>query len=334
MRNRSESRGSNSARTESGECHLTTSDPDALLQALAAGQHGVVARRQLLGAGISRRRIDYYLKKGWLAPLHLGIYQAGPVAAPRQREMAALLACGEGTALSHRSAAALWELLPHPGPAFPVAVSAMRNLRGRRSGIRIHRVSSLGADEVSSLDSLRLTNPARTLLDLASVLTARDLERALARADREHLLDRGQLEQLLLRYSRRPGGAVLRTLLTSQDGPVLTRSEAEERFLALIREGGLHPPEMNVLVQGFEVDAFWRAERLVVEIDGYAFHSARAAFERDRLRDGVLAAAGLRVVRITWHQLAREPTTLLVRLTQALAASGVPQRAPRLRRSI
>jgi very-short-patch-repair endonuclease len=185
-------------------------------------------------------------------------------------------------------------------------------------------VRSLGADEVSHLDGLLLTNVSRTLLDLAGSLSARELEQVMARADRERHLDMRHLELLLTRYPRRPGRTSLLALLASPDGPQLTRSEAEERFIALLRKGRLCLPEMNVLVRGFEVDAFWRAERLVAEIDGFAFHSTRAAFERDRQRDRALAAAGLRVLRITWRELTLEPEALLVELAQTLAAGSLP----------
>jgi very-short-patch-repair endonuclease len=185
-------------------------------------------------------------------------------------------------------------------------------------------VRSLGEDEVSSLGNLHLTSPSRTLLDLSGSFSARELERVMARAERQRILDRKQLELLLSRYPRRPGRTSLLALLTSPGGPVLTRSEAEERFIALVRKGRLRPPEMNVMVRGFEVDAFWLEERLIVEVDGFAFHSTRAEFERDRQRDRVLMAAGLRVLRITWRQLTREPEALLVQLAQALAVSGAP----------
>jgi very-short-patch-repair endonuclease len=149
------------------------------------------------------------------------------------------------------------------------------------------------------------------------------LEQALALADRKRISYRKPLELLLARYPRRRGGPLLRTLLADPDGPAFTRSEAEERFLALIRKAGLRPPKLNVKVRGFEVDALWRTERLVGEIDGYAYHSTRVDFERDRDRDGVLAAAGFRVMRIFWHQLTQEPEALLVRLAQALVVREI-----------
>jgi very-short-patch-repair endonuclease len=175
-------------------------------------------------------------------------------------------------------------------------------------------------DELTRQDGIPVTNPARTLLDLAGIVGMRELERILARSERRGLLERGEVERLLLRYPGRRGIVQLRTLIDAETDPLHTRSEAEERFLTLVRKGALASPEMNVLVHGFEVDAIWRGERLIVEIDGFAFHSSPSAFERDRYRDGVLTAAGFRVMRVTWQQLTREPESLLVRLTKALVA--------------
>jgi very-short-patch-repair endonuclease len=111
-------------------------------------------------------------------------------------------------------------------------------------------------------------------------------------------------------------------LLDGEEPLTLTRSEAEERFLTLIRKAQLPLPETNVSVTGYEVDFYWRPNGFVVEIDGFAFHSSAEMFESDRRRDAVLAASGVRVMRATWRQLTREPEALLVRLTQALAKAG------------
>jgi very-short-patch-repair endonuclease len=300
-----------------------TADPDAAILALAARQHGVVSRSQLQRLGISAHRIEYRLRKGRLESLHAGVYRIGPLVAPRQRELAALLACGDDAVLSHQSAGALWELHSPPNGT-PVVISTTRLVRLRSSAVRVHRMTTLHREDITQLDGLPLTTPSRTLLDLAGSLGTRELEQALARASRQGRLMRDQIQKLLERYPRRHGIARLRTLLSAPDDPVFTRSEAEERFLALVRRAGLRPPEMNVKVRGFEVDALWRAERLVVEIDGFAYHSSPMDFERDRYRDGVLTAAGFRVMRIIWHQLTREPEALLIRLGQALVSGGVP----------
>lgn len=269
--------------TDAPSCATTSStggnEPDALIRALAARQHGVVSRAQLRQAGVPVHYFEYRLKKGSFEAIHPGVYQVGPIAAPYRREMAAVLAYGRDVVLSHQSAGSLWDLLPPTPATAPVTISTVRDVRGRYQGVQLYRVMMLGADETTSLDGLPLTTPARTIFDLAGRLDGRGLEQVLARADRKDLLDRVQLEQLLERYPRRRGRARLRTLLATTSSPAFTRSEAEERFLDLIRSAGLRPPETNAIVRGFEVDAVWRAERLVVEIDGLAYHSTP-----DRLR--------------------------------------------------
>ena len=115
---------------------------------------------------------------------------------------------------------------------------------------------------------------------------------------------------------------MLRALLVGDASPAFTRSEAEARFLALIRKAQLSEPETNVRVGGYEVDFLWRRERVVVEVDGFAFHSSRRTFENDRRRDRELTARGFNVLRVTWRQVASESEALLVRLTQTLARAG------------
>lgn len=272
-------------------------------------------------AGVPAHKIEYRLKTGRLERLHRAVYRVGPVAGAHQQEMAAVLACGETAVLSHDSAAAAWAFGPAQVDSAAVHVSVQSGCRAPGPGVRVHRVGPLAADEVTRLDGIPITTPARTLLDLAAYANEGALERALARADRAGVVDRESIQRLLARHPRRPGSRRLAALLAGGARPALTRSEAEARFLALIRKARLREPEANVVVSGYEVDLLWRAERLAVEIDGYAFHSSRAAFEADRRRDAVLAASGFRVVRVTWAQLSKEPEALLARIAQALVTT-------------
>lgn len=287
------------------------------LIALATEHHGLVTRRQLLDAGHSRHVVDGRVKCGLLRRLHAGVYQLGPVSAPRTRERAALLACGGGV-ISHRSAAALWQLLPEPHASDPVDVTLTRRHRGVRPGITVHRAVPL-EDEIAALDGLRVTTVARTLLDLGGI-SARDLERALGAGERLHADLRDQLTRLLARYPRRRGAGALRKLIADPGSSTFTRSHAEEKLLELVRAAALPRPELNVVLHGFEVDCLWRDARLVVEVDGFAFHNSRHAFARDRRRDSVLIAAGLRVLRLTWRQLTHERDRTLAQIAQALVA--------------
>ena len=180
----------------------------------------------------------------------------------------------------------------------------------------------LRADEVTRLRVVPVTTPARTLLDIAPELPSRGLEQALAQAERMYAGTQRRVLALLARYPGRAGTPTLRELLGGSRRPALTRSEAEERILELVRKAGLSVPDQNVRLHGYELDFLWREERLVVEMDGFAFHGDRAAFEADRRRDADLAARGLQVVRITWRQITEEPEATLVRLAQALAGRG------------
>ena len=132
-------------------------------------------------------------------------------------------------------------------------------------------------------------------------LRVRDLERAVGVGERLQPDLRDQLTVLLTRYPKRRGSGTIRTLLTDPSSGVFTRSQAEEKLLELVRAAGLPKPEMNVMLHGYEVDCLWRDARLVVEVDGYAFHGSHRAFVHDRRRDSVIIAAGMRVLRLTWR---------------------------------
>ena len=299
-----------------------TSRPTALTESAMVGigarQHGVVARWQLLEAGLSARQIQHRIESRRLTPVHRGVYTIGPVVGELHREMAAVLLCGPRSFVSHWTASAYWRLLPGPTTG-PVAISTLRDVRPGDPGVRVHRVSRLDVDEVTSRAGLPLTTPARTLLDLAGCVGPVPLERALARALRKELVGTEDVQRLLDRYRRRPGRRRLRALLDADASPRFTRSEAERAFLELVRSGDLRPPETNVIVHGHEVDCLWRAERLIVEVDGRQYHSDPRSFELDRRRDAVLIAAGYRVMRVTWSQIRAGPRPLLVRLAKALA---------------
>jgi hypothetical protein len=237
--------------------------------------------------------------------------------------MAAVLACGPGAALSHRSAARLWRLIRSSNAV--VEITRSTGLRGR-PGIRVHR-ASLPADELARVDGILVTSVSRTLLDLAAVLTKRQLERALNEAEVLGLTDRVSVPELLERYPRRGGSAVLRALLGEGVAVAgITRSELEERFVAFLDAYGLPRPRLNadLAIQGrfFEVDCLWRDERLVVELDGKAAHGTGRAFEQDRERDRLLMAAGWRVVRLTWRQLHGDAPAVAADLRKLLTASA------------
>ena len=293
---------------------------DHVIAAIADEQYGVVSYAQLIDAGIGPSAIHTRVRRHQLHRLHRGVYAVGHTAlVPLAREMAALLACGRCAVISHLSAGVLWRILELlEGAAPPVDVTVPRGAARARPGLTVHRTRDLGRDEVRMMQGIALTSPARTLLDLAEVLTGRELEAAYGEAIVRRLTSEAALRRLIGARPGRRGAAPLQSLLDRQAGPSLTRSQAEERFLALVRQAGFPHPEVNVRLGGHLVDFLWRDERLVVEVDGYRFHSSRAAFERDRLRDAALEEAGLWVIRVTWRQLTEQPYALVARLARAL----------------
>jgi len=254
---------------------------------LAASQHGHVTRRQLLGLGLGRAAIQHRLETGKLIAIHAGVYGLGQrPASPVARAAAAVLACGDSAALSHGSALALWGLCR--GWAQPLEVTVTRDRD--RPNIRVHRSRTLGPRDVRRHLGIRVTSPARTALDVAPRLAVPALQRAVNDARLSGHLKLGELSELVDRMPRHPGAPAIRQLLTDSWAP--TRSVFEDEFVSFAKPFGLPMPELNVRAAGYEVDALFRAEGVIVELDGYQYHSDRGSFERDRERDAATLAAG------------------------------------------
>ncbi|MGH8299964.1 MAG: endonuclease domain-containing protein [Steroidobacteraceae bacterium] len=166
---------------------------------------------------------------------------------------------------------------------------------------------------------LPLTSPARTLLDIAPTVTDRQLELACDRGLVSRIVRPAQVIELLHRAGGHPGRGRLAAIVGADAGTSITRSEAEECVLELIRDAQLPRPQVNARLHGFEVDFRWPAQRLVLEVDGYRFHSTRRAFEHDRRKDSTLQTHGIATIRVTWRQLRSEPLAVVARIAQALA---------------
>jgi very-short-patch-repair endonuclease len=276
-------------------------------------QHGVVAREQLRSLGLGERAIQRRIRVGWLHRVHRGVYAVGhPDLTLRGRFLAAVFSAGEGAVLSHFSAAVLWNLVPERGPRVDVTVPGGARKGGR--AVIVHR-SPLSKEEVTTRDGIPVTSPARTVLDLAAVVSGRELERALDEAAYLRL----DLSGLEPRQGRRGSAAIRRVLAGHRLGTTRTRSEMEERMLALCDRFELPRPLCNLVVEGYTVDFVWPQARLIVETDGWQAHGTRQAFETDRRRDADLITAGWRVLRITWRRLTREPQAVAAQLSSVLA---------------
>jgi very-short-patch-repair endonuclease len=298
---------------------------DRLIAEVAEQQHGLIARRQLRERGIGRGGIEARVERGQLHAVHRGVYAVGHrVLSRRARWMAAVLACGPDSVLSHRSAGELWGFLPR----FSTLLEVTR-ARGWRApvGLIAHQ-APLRSDEVGLIDGIPVTSVPRTLFDLAGVLTRRQLERALNEVEVRQLTDRLSIPDLLARYPHKRGAAKLRELLASDEPGGVTDEELEERFVAFLDAHGLPRPRFNAYLalrgRHFKVDCLWRDARLAVELDGRATHGTKKASESDRERDRILLVEGWQSMRITWRQLHDDAPALAVDLRQLLRDRRLP----------
>jgi len=292
---------------------------DRLLADLAGAQYGVVAAAQLKTRGVRRGAIDVRRQRGQLHPLYRGVYAVGhTVLTPNGRRMAAVLAIGPTAMLFRRDASALIGLRPTARAGFEVLVPTL----GRRSrpGIEVHCVRALHPDDVTTVDGIPCTAWPRTVLDLADVLPPRALERALDAAVELRLYDERLLHAVLARSPGRRAATVLREVLATHcAGTTATRSVLEEAFLALTARHDLPRPEVDVPFGAYTADFLFRAERVIVECDGRAYHSSPGAMRSDRHRDLALQVQGWEVVRLTWEQVTAQPGATAAALRAVLA---------------
>lgn len=295
-----------------------TAHPDALIARIAARQHGVVHLDQLLGAGLGIGAINFRVRAGRLHRQHRKVFAVGHRRISQQgRWLAAVFALGDGAVLSHVSAAALWGLRPSTSDRIHVTVPTAVG-RPHRGRIVVHRSRTLTPADVDRHEVISVTSVARTLLDVAGMLAPGPLERAVEQSLILRLFDLVAVDAVIEAGATRPGATTLATIVaTIHHDPPLTRSDLEGLIRDLCDAHGLPRPEVNVFVEGVEVDFLWRAQRLIVETDGHETHGTRVAFENDRGKDARLTVLGYRVVRFTHLRLTREPQTVAATL-QAL----------------
>lgn len=297
--------------------------PDVLVAAWAGEDWGVLSLAELRACGLSRKAVMWRVRAGWLHPLHRTVYAVGhPNVSIEGRLLAAVKACGPGAVASHFSAAVLWGLMRWDGRR-PEVLVASRSTR-RHPGLRVHRTARLEFRDVARRRCVPVTSPARTLVDIASMLGPRPLRRAVREAQAQRIVALPHIVEALSRLGPCRGSAKLAAIVAT--GPAPTRSELEDVVLDLLLRGGLQHPHVNVplLLGGRRVipDFRWAARRVVVEADGAAWHENRLAREDDAARQAVLEAHGERVVRVTWQQAVGRPAETIARIRAAGAPSG------------
>lgn len=306
----------------------TPTDRNQRMVNLAARQHGVISRDQLRRLGMSDSAIAHAIKVGRLHRVFRGTFALTPQISRRGRLGAAVLACGRGTVLSHRSAGALLELL-NDGPAVIDVIPPQE--QGRQiDGIRFHRVRPPGRDEVGTMDGIPCTGPARTLVDLAGTVGDWTMRSCFERAAQRKILDIPAIEASM--DPGRRGNPSLRTLIDEwrRAAPIAEngklKSPLEAKVLPLVLRRNLPAPLLNAPVEiangRIEVDFLWPAQRLVVEADSRDFHGTDLAFERDRWRDRELFRVGYNTLRITHQQAERETAAVVDAIAVRLGESA------------
>jgi len=301
-------------RKNAGEsCKIQQGELNRRLRALARRQYGHVTRAQLLEIGLGRGAIAARLANGSFVAVFAGVYAVAPGRDdPTARAAAAVLACGPTAVLSHSSAATLWGMTQRW--TMPIEVTAA--VDRRRPGIATHRCTTLTRVDTRRQLGIRVTSPARTLLDIGPDTPSREFTRMVNDARRDGYVHLATLTDLLARCPHHPGAAKLKPFVHEPHGP--TRSEFEDRFLAFVIRYGLPTPQFNVHLNGREVDVLFADQKLIVELDGWAFHNDRTAFADDRDRDAEMLKIGYATMRVTWERLRDSPDREAARLREIL----------------
>ena len=312
---------------------------DAAIVTLGARQHGVLTLPQLKALGLSASGVKRRTAGARLHRLHRGVYSLVPYALLTRRGhwIAAVLACGPGAVLSHRTAAALHELRGTQRAKIDVTVPG-RSCR-RPSRVDIHRSTTLTDADVTIVDGIPCTTVARTTFDLADVVNRRSLERAFDEAESRGLFDLHALDAQLVRNPTRPAARIVRSVLEEHYiGAAPTESELEEAMFALVRRRGLPLPKVNHWIDlgdggpMIRADFAWPEQRVILETDGARYHGTQQARERDPRRDQRAILAGWTPIRTTWRQVMRRPRELESTLL-ALVGSPMPSGSPMPMRS-
>jgi hypothetical protein len=299
------------------------------LSELAEGQNGVASLGQLRDLGLTQRTAEYRATRGRLHRVHRGVYAVGHLSIGQTGGLrAAALACGEGAVISHGTAAAFYDLRDH----WPVLIDVTGGRQAGRKldGIRCRRCRYPAPEEIVLHEGIPFTSPARVLVDSAGMLGISSLRRMVERAAVRRVLDLEGADRAIEQAQRRRGIGALRMILEdwrTEDGSVPdVRSEFEALVLPRLIAMGLPRPVCNktLVVDGerLMVDFLWERQRVVVETDGEGTHATPVAFQRDRRRDQILAAAGYRVPRATWAQIRDELEAVVQRIARTLLQAG------------
>lgn len=300
---------------------------EAVLAPTISAQFGVFSLKQAVVAGASKDMVARRVAAGRWERLHRGVYRvAGSPPSWRASMMAGWLACGERAVVSFRSAGALWGLIGAPASQ-PFEVSVPRGIRRSPQGVIVHEATALAPDDVVVLGPFALMSPARTLIDLASVLPPATVEEGLDEALRRRLVSLGEMRGRIEAQAGRPGTAAIRALVEMRrDGEAEPESRFETRLARLFREARLRPVRQHLVhdehgVFVARLDFAFPDVQLAVEAEGRRYHAGRARWLRDLDRRNRLTALGWRIHHVTWDRMTSDPDGTIDEMRTLLAGA-------------
>lgn len=282
------------------------------IRKILAEQDGVITLKQATAAGMSRSGVWRRVSRGIWEARATGVFRATDrLLTPRTRMRIAVAAAGPDAALCCRSAA-FWHGLTGD---FPPVVEVHSPTKGRHraavagSLVHFHKIDD---EDLTVVDGVRVTRIPLCLLRSAATLGSTPIDNALLR----NRVTLDELDAALARYSRRPGNPELRQLLRAlRPG---ARSEAERVTVTLFDVHDITGWVANTTICGHLADFVFEEPKLIVEIDGFAFHRDAATFQRDRTKRNALIAAGWTVLNFTWDDITRRPDEVIAAINDAL----------------
>ena len=279
----------------------------AAIMAFADAQRGLITQAQLLQCGLDRYAIKRLVESGWLRPVHRGVYLVGHAAeADFWRETAAVLAYAPKAMVSHRDSLVIWKACPG-NPHLDVNVTVLGRRPTPRAGTVLHRIDALDPCDVGVCERIRVTMPARALLEAACDLGLHETERAVDEALALGLVDRPALLAVTERYPRHRGARIIRELADPRRASEITKSMAQQRYGELLRKAKAPRSESEYPIGPYSADRAWPELKVVVEIDGVRFHRDGKRMEEDNHRQDYLRHLSWAVTRFTRRQVYYEP---------------------------
>ena len=280
---------------------------------IAAGQHGVIGRRQAHDLGISKHGLYRLVESGAWRRLRPGVYSLWTPSLPQdlwlQRLASASLWLGDGAAVSHRAAALISDL--DGVEAAPVELTTTGRRRALVPGLTVHGTMALPPEDVVLRKGLRTTSIPRTIVDLAAVVTPETLELAVESALRS---GHATVDALMARLDAGPhnqrGCRALRAILGAHPSKP-TESALESFVWQILRGAGLPPPHRQHEVRDerrrlvARLDYAYPEAMLAIEADGFRYHSSSRDFRRDRAKHNALTRLGWTIYRVTWNDATR-----------------------------